>query len=189
MAATNRDLEAEVAAGRFRSDLFFRLNVFPIDLVPLRERREDIPLLVAHFLESPRRKGDRPDFRMSTADMERLQNYDWPGNIRELQNVLERAVILARDGRLQIDLPASGVAASSRSVRGGVQAVSGIAASSIRSEDARRAAEREDIENALRLSGGKVSGDSGAASLLSVKPTTLASRIKSLGIKTWQFRA
>ena len=107
IAATNRDLQAEVAAGRFRSDLYFRLNVFPIELVPLRERSEDIPLLVTHFLESPTRKGGPKDLRISSADMQHLLDYDWPGNIRELQNVLERAIILAKDGRLLIDLPAS----------------------------------------------------------------------------------
>ncbi len=186
VAATNRDLQAEVAAGRFRSDLYFRLNVFPIELVPLRDRLEDIPLLAAHFLESAQRRSGRKDLRIATADIERLAAYHWPGNIRELQNVLERAIILAVDGRLHIDLPQTG-----RPERDKPRASMDAAKPStpaLRRESDRRAAERQDIENALRLSGGRVSGKDGAAALLGVKPTTLASRIKTFGIKPWQFR-
>ncbi|MCG6114829.1 MAG: sigma 54-interacting transcriptional regulator [Mesorhizobium sp.] len=180
VAATNRDLEGEVAAGKFRSDLYFRLNVFPIHSIALRERVEDIPLLVRHFLESPGRKGRNGDLRLRPEDMERLQAYSWPGNIRELQNVLERAVILARDGILAIDLPSS---------PGPVQRTP-VASSSapIRSDEQRRRAELDDIEAALRATSGKVSGSGGAAELLGLKPTTLASRIKSFGIKPWTFR-
>ena len=188
IAATNRDLQAEVAAGRFRSDLYFRLNVFPIELVPLRERSEDIPLLVTHFLESPTRKGGPKDLRISSADMQHLLDYDWPGNIRELQNVLERAIILAKDGRLLIDLPAS----PGRAVRIDDRAGSGRNAIAVdgrpRPEIERLAAERADIEQALRLAKGKVSGAGGAAELLQLRPTTLASRIKALGIRSWQFK-
>lgn len=185
VAATNRNLQEEVAAGRFRSDLFFRLNVFPIKLVPLRDRVEDIPLLVTHFLESPGRRGTQKKMRISAADMQRLQSYDWPGNIRELQNVLERAVILSREGRLQVDLPASAsIPAQLAGTPGGTTAGD----MPLRDEKARRAAEREDIEEALRVAQGKVSGAGGAASLLGIKPTTLASRIKAFGIKPWLYR-
>ena len=189
VAATNRNLQAEVSAGRFRSDLYFRLNVFPIELVPLRKRAEDIPLLVAHFLESPARKGSPRELRVSAADMQQLQDYDWPGNIRELQNVLERAVILSKDGRLAIDLPAA-----PRRTHRTVPSATPVAEARAplarpRAEDERRAAERADIEQALQLANGKVSGPGGAAEILQLKPTTLASRIKALGIRSWHFKS
>ncbi|HEY8333851.1 MAG TPA: sigma 54-interacting transcriptional regulator, partial [Tardiphaga sp.] len=102
IAATNRNLKQEVARGKFREDLYFRLNVFPVESVPLRERREDIPLLAQHFLMSEKLKSD---LRLSEGDARKLTRYDWPGNVRELQNVIERAAILAQNGRLRIDLP------------------------------------------------------------------------------------
>ncbi|NDV87630.1 PAS domain S-box protein [Aurantimonas aggregata] len=182
VAATNRDLEKDVAAGRFRADLFFRLNVFPIHAAPLRDRVEDIPLLVAHFLDNPARKGGRQQLAIRAGDMARLQAYDWPGNVRELQNVLERAVILSRDGMLTIDLP-NARPATREDVRDGDGTNH-----DIRGEAARRAQERADIEAALRRAGGKVSGPGGAAELLDLKPTTLASRIKALGLKPWTYR-
>ena len=180
VAATNRVLQDEVTAGRFRADLYFRLNVFPIHSVALRDRVEDVPLLVRHFLESPARKGRSGDLRLRPEDMERLQSYPWPGNIRELQNVLERAVILARDGVLTIDLPTSPAGAN--------VAPEEESRMRVRSDSQRRQAERQDIETALRATSGKVSGSGGAAELLGLKPTTLASRIKALGIKPWTFR-
>ena len=99
IAATNRDLKQEVQRGRFREDLYFRLNVFPVESVPLRDRREDIPLLAQHFLMSES-KELKSDLRLSEGDARRLSRYDWPGNVRELQNVIERAAILAQNGRL-----------------------------------------------------------------------------------------
>jgi len=180
VAATNRDLEGEVAAGRFRSDLYFRLNVFPIHSIALRDRAEDIPLLVRHFLKSPDRKGRSGDLRLRPEDMERLQAYSWPGNIRELQNVLERAVILSRDGVLTIDLPTSLAPVRREPVD--------VSRPPINHDSQRRRAERDEIEAALRATSGKVSGSGGAAELLGLKPTTLASRIKSFGIKPWTFR-
>ena len=182
VAATNRDLEAEVAAGRFRSDLYFRLNVFPIHSVPLRERAEDIPLLVQHFLERPGRKGAAAATRLRAGDMARLQAYRWPGNIRELQNVLERAVILSRDGMLAIDLPQAEPALAGSDTRATPPR------SAHRSEVERRTDERADIEAALTAANGRVSGPGGAAERLGIKPTTLASRIKSFGIRAWEFR-
>src|SRR5258706_16138163 len=103
VAATNRDLAAEVAAGRFRADLFYRLNVFPIDNPPLRDRREDIPLLAEHFIQTSARRLRRPAPRLSEVALRQLMTRDWPGNIRELENVIERAIILARDGQLRFD--------------------------------------------------------------------------------------
>ena len=105
VAATNRDLRAEAEAGRFRQDLYYRLSVFPIALPPLRQRPEDIPLLAEHFLAAAARKLGRPKPRLTLAHVQKLQRYRWPGNIRELQHVIERAVITAEGARLVIELP------------------------------------------------------------------------------------
>ncbi|MGL5166552.1 MAG: sigma 54-interacting transcriptional regulator [Afipia sp.] len=178
IAATNRELKAEVKQGRFREDLYFRLNVFPVETVPLRDRREDIPLLAQHFLTSES-KSFKSDLRLSEGDVRRLMQYDWPGNVRELQNVIERAAILAQNGRLRIDLPiqqgGTEPPAASRRPRSGVP-------QAIMTDDEMRDYERNNILAALKASGGKVFGRDGAAKLLAIKPTTLASRIKSLGI-------
>src|SRR6185295_1961301 len=100
IAATNRDIKAQVRRGRFREDLYFRLNVFPVELVPLRERADDIPLLAMHLLREARRKLKTGELRLTEGDARRLSQYPWPGNVRELQNVIERAAILARNGRV-----------------------------------------------------------------------------------------
>lgn len=178
IAATNRELKQEVKQGRFREDLYFRLNVFPVETVPLRDRREDIPLLAQHFLSSES-KSLKSNLRLSEGDVRRLMQYDWPGNVRELQNVIERAAILAQNGRLRIDLPIQHPgtelpAASRRPKHGAPQA--------IMTDDEMREHERNNILAALKASGGKIFGKDGAAELLAIKPTTLASRIKSLGI-------
>lgn len=182
VAATNRDLEAEVAAGRFRSDLYFRLNVFPINAVPLRERKEDIPLLVKNFLESPARKGQAGRLKVRAKDMERLNEYAWPGNVRELQNVLERGIILAQGGWLRVDLPLE------TAPRKRAETPEARPSRTVRAEAERRAEMQRDIEDALRASKGKVSGRGGAAESLGIKATTLASRIKAFGINPWAFR-
>ena len=115
IAATNRDLEQAVAAGRFREDLYYRLNVFPIQVPPLRERMEDVPLLAKHFIESSVKELGCPKPRLTRAAIAKLQNYHWPGNIRELRNVIERAIIISRGGALDFDLPvASSPAAAPR---------------------------------------------------------------------------
>ena len=111
VAATNRDLKKAVAAGRFREDLYYRLNVFPIQVPPLRERMDDIPLLAKHFVELSAKELKCAKPRLTRAAVTQLQSYDWPGNVRELRNVIERAVILARGGALEFDLPISGQAA------------------------------------------------------------------------------
>jgi PAS domain S-box-containing protein len=178
IAATNRELKQEVKQGRFREDLYFRLNVFPVETVPLRDRREDIPLLAQHFLASES-KSFKSDLRLSEGDVRRLMQYDWPGNVRELQNVIERAAILAQNGRLRIDLPhqqgGPELPATSRRPKNG-------APQPVMTDDEMREHERSNILAALKASGGKVFGKDGAAELLAIKPTTLASRIKSLGI-------
>jgi PAS domain S-box-containing protein len=176
IAATNRDLKALTRRGRFRQDLYFRLNVFPIELVPLRERVDDIPLLAMHLLNGIAKKLKTGDLRLTEGDARRLAQYPWPGNVRELQNVIERAAILARNGRVRIDLPDLTAAAGS----GRRTPAAGKAA--ILTDDDRRERDRINIMAALQASGGKVFGSGGAAELLDVKPTTLASRIKTLGI-------
>ena len=103
IAATNRDLQKEIETGDFRNDLFYRLSVFPIEVPPLRERREDIPMLTAHFLKMCAKKMNTQPPKLTNANIERLQTYDWPGNVRELQNAVERAAIFAQTGALHFD--------------------------------------------------------------------------------------
>jgi len=177
IAATNRDLKAQVRRGQFREDLYFRLNVFPIDLVPLRERADDIPLLAVHLLREACKKLNTGELRLTEGDARRLTQYAWPGNVRELQNVIERAAILARNGRIRIDLP--DIAAA---MPVGKRAPSAASKPAILTDDDRRERDRVNIIAALQASNGKVFGRGGAAELLNVKPTTLASRIKTLGI-------
>ncbi|MGD8957658.1 MAG: sigma 54-interacting transcriptional regulator [Chromatiaceae bacterium] len=171
IAATNRTLRDEVAAGRFREDLYFRLNVFPITSVPLRERPEDIPLLAPHFLRNACRRLGREELRLTEGDMHRLQAYDWPGNVRELENVLERAAIISRGRQLRLELPQT-----ERPPLATATPASDAAA--ILTEQQKRDRDRASIRHALEKSGGKVFGPGGAAEILGVKPTTLASRIK-----------
>lgn len=177
IAATNRDLKQEVQRGRFREDLYFRLNVFPIESVPLRERREDIPLLAQHFL-TRESKALKSNLRLSEGDARRLTRYDWPGNVRELQNVIERAAILSQNGRLRIDLPdAAGAPPAPGTARQKADARPAVMTASEMREH-----ERANIMAALDACTGKVFGPGGAAEMLDIKPTTLASRIKALGI-------
>jgi transcriptional regulator with GAF, ATPase, and Fis domain len=173
IAATNRPLRAEVDAGRFRADLYYRLSVFPIGIAPLRNRVEDIPLLAEHFLDQIARRVGRPRPRLTLADVQRLQQHSWPGNVRELQHVLERAVLTGTNGRLRIDLPAAVEAPL-------VEAEP--APERVLSDAEVRRIEADNIRAALRAASGKVYGAGGAAELLGLKPTTLASRMKALGI-------
>lgn len=179
VAATNRDLKAEVKRGRFREDLYFRLNVFPIAAVPLRERPEDIPLIAQHFLKGVARRLAMPDLRLTEGDVRRLARYDWPGNVRELENIVERAAILAVRGRLRFDLPEAESPDPVEGRRPQGEVSLGVTPAT---EAERRARDRADISAALVLSKGRVFGAGGAAELLGVKPTTLASRIKVHGL-------
>jgi transcriptional regulator with GAF, ATPase, and Fis domain len=175
VTATNRDLRAEAEARRFRQDLYYRLSVFPVELPPLRKRKEDIPLLAEHFVQMSARKLGRATPRLTLAAVQRLQQYDWPGNVRELQHVLERAVITSTGGRLNVELPSS--SSASRVAEPVVTD-----ADRVRTDAELRQLEADNIRAALRLAKGKVSGAGGAAEMLGIKPTTLASRIKALGV-------
>ncbi len=184
VAATNRDLKEEVRQGRFRGDLYFRLNVFPISATPLRERPEDIPLIAQHMLTGAAHRLGVPEPRLTEGDVRRLIRYGWPGNVRELENVIERGVILAQRGRLRLDL-SEGEAEESTLGETAARPDHAVASSGHppRSEAERRARDRSEIVEALALCDGKVFGPGGAAELLGIRPTTLASRIKSHGIK------
>jgi len=176
IAASNRDLKGEVEAGRFRQDLFYRLSVFPIEVPPLRQRREDIPQLASHFVRVTAKKMNHPPLRLSKAHAEQLAAHDWPGNIRELQNAVERAVILAHGGPLRFELPTANVGSSAP-----VNAPPADSPTILTREQWKRH-ESESISRALKQSDGKVFGPGGAAELLGMKPTTLMSRIKALGL-------
>jgi formate hydrogenlyase transcriptional activator len=172
IAATNRDLEQAIAAGTFRSDLFFRISVFPIELPPLRDRASDIPILAQHFLTGFAKKLGRPAARLSRAAQLRLRTYQWPGNVRELQNVMERAVILSTAAEVPADaiwLPRRGPTVLSSPHKSEVTTLAD--------------ADRRAIAAALDASGWKVSGVGGAAERLGTKPTTLHAKMKKLGIK------
>ena len=167
IAATNRDLAAMVAAGDFREDLFYRLNVFPIRLPPLRERREDLPMLVRHFVDKHARPLRRTIATIPAVTMAALTAWDWPGNVRELENVIERAVILAKDGVLRA--PSFAGAPPARPKAGPAPG---------RLSDV----ERDAILQALRAAGGVIAGPEGAAARLGLRRTTLQSRMRKLGI-------
>jgi transcriptional regulator with GAF, ATPase, and Fis domain len=179
VAATNRDLREAIEVGAFREDLYYRLNVFPISLAPLRERKDDIPLLVAHFLELVARDLNLPVPDVTMTDIEELQNYDWPGNVRELRNVIERAVVASRLGTLRFDVPKADAAA----VAQGSAATGTPAAGGVLTDDEVRRIERDNTLAALKRSDWKVYGEGGAAELLGIKPTTLKSRMQKMGLQ------
>jgi formate hydrogenlyase transcriptional activator len=173
IAATNRDLPAAIAAGRFRSDLYYRLNVFPIQVPPLRERREDIPLLVDYFAARFAARAGKKIRGVERRTARLLASYDWPGNVRELQNVVERAVILSDDGILRIDPGA--LAAQAAPPRPRSSRLSLL-----------REKEKELIEAALAQSHGRVAGPKGAAAALGIPASTLESKIRRLRIDKYR---
>ena len=175
VAATNRDLQAAIALGTFRDDLFYRLNVFPIEVPPLRERKEDIPLLVEYFVDRYSTQAGKQITSITKRSMEVLRSYKWPGNIRELQNVIERSVILCDSENLAID----------ESWLGGRS--TGDSSIPLFSEKL-AAQERELIEAALAESNGRISGPRGAAAKLGIPQSTLDSKIKALRINKQRFR-
>ncbi len=176
VAATNRKLEAAIAEGSFREDLFYRLNVFPLEVPPLRQRKEDIPLLVQYFVDRYATKAGKRITGIAKRSLELLQSYTWPGNIRELQNVIERSVIVSDSEYLSVD----------ESWLGKRQTAADSPAH--RLSDRLASQEREMIEAALAASKGRVSGPSGAAARLGIPQSTLDSKIKSLKINKHQFR-
>jgi DNA-binding NtrC family response regulator len=180
VAATNRELKKEVAVGRFREDLYYRLNVFPLNVPALRERKEDIPLLATHFVELLVKELGCPKPRLTRAGIETLQGYDWPGNIRELRNIIERAVIIAGGGALEFDLPLTG---SSVNLTPFGPPDDDAPEAEYLTESEMRRRERQNLLAILQKTGWKIAGIDGAAEILGVKPTTLVARIKKMGFK------
>jgi transcriptional regulator with GAF, ATPase, and Fis domain len=177
IAATNRDLQAASAAGAFRSDLFYRLNVFPIEIPPLRERREDIPLLVEYSIDRYARKAGKSIRGENKKSLDLLQPYPWPGNFRELQNVVERSIFVCETENFSVDeswLSRQPLATESKSP--------------LELSERLAAQEKVMIEVALRESGGRVSGPSGAAAQLGMPRSTLESKIRSLKINKNRFK-
>ena len=171
IAASNRNFEEEMEKGRFRKDLYYRLGVALIFVPPLRERKEDIPLLANHFREKFAKTLNRPCSPFSAYNIEQLQDYDWPGNIRELQNVIERALIVSVDGNVSFDLgskkPSPDVASTDEVIP----------------DELRKSREKENVRAALEKCSWKIYGPGGAAEMLGVQPATLAYRIKKMGLK------
>jgi len=182
VAATNRDLKKEAAAGRFREDLYYRLNVFPIQVPPLRERMDDIPLLAKHFVELSARELKCAKPRLTRAAVTKLQSYDWPGNVREVRNVIERAVILARGGVLEFDLPIAAQSAPGLRQSTATEAASAVQPKFLTEAELQRF-ERDNLLLALEAANWKIAGPDGAAELLGIKPTTLLSRMDKWGLK------
>jgi formate hydrogenlyase transcriptional activator len=168
VAATNRNLEGMIGSREFRSDLYYRLNVFPIRIPPLRERPEDIPLLVRYFTQKYARRMEKQIESIPAAAMKKLSSWHWPGNIRELENFIERSVILTHGPALQVP-----VGELTNHTNGSAAASSGTSDSS----------EREKILQILKETKGRVAGADGAAARMGIKRTTLISRMKKLGIQ------
>jgi formate hydrogenlyase transcriptional activator len=201
IAATNRNLEQMIAAHEFRRDLFYRLNVFPIQIPPLRERREDIPLLVRYFVQKYAREMQKPIETIPSAALKHLQSLDWPGNIRELENFMERAVILTSGKTLAIPLTGLGTPPAAvqkeavaspppgeiaRIVR---ETISEMAKQESPSHIAKEFEERqkEEIVSVLKATNGRVGGPDGAAARMGIKRTTLISRMEKYGLSPKQF--
>jgi transcriptional regulator with GAF, ATPase, and Fis domain len=178
IAATNRDLKAAVANGIFRQDLFYRLNVFPIEVPPLRERKADIVMLVKYFIQRYGTQAGKTFRSIDKKTLDLLEAYDWPGNIRELQNIIERSVILSSGSAFAIDPSWFPREASRRTPR--------VAAAAPVQEEART--ERDIIEAALTESRGRVAGPSGAAAKLRIPPSTLEHKIRALKIRKSEFK-
>ena len=181
IAATNRSLKDEVETKRFREDLYYRLNVFPIEVPPLRSRKEDIPMLSLNFLNLAAQKLNVPLPRMTQANIMGLQGYDWPGNIRELQNVIDRAVITSRSGKLSLNLSNGGKNIKRKD--SAIDQKERDTKVSILTEKEMEQGNQENILNALNQCNWKITGSDGAAELLEIKPTTLHSKIKKMGLK------
>ena len=174
IAATNRDLQAAIAAGGFRNDLFYRLNVFPIKLPPLRERKEDVPALVSYFVDRYATRAGKKIKGIRKRTLELLQSYPWPGNVRELQNVIERSLIVCETNEFSID----------KSWLSSEQP----APTASQAPAERVTTERELIETTLAQTKGKVSGAAGAAAKLGMPASTLEWKIRTLKIDKFRFK-
>lgn len=183
IAATNRDLQKAVDLGEFRQDLYYRLNVFPIQLPPLRERGDDIVLLALAFVEKLARQLGRTIAPLSGKDMRRLKSYAWPGNVRELQNVIERAVITAEGGRLNFDRALPETAGNGHTAKPSEHESTNADSLPIRTAAEMIDMERENLRRALTATRWRISGEKGAAHLLGMPPSTLNSRLKALDLK------
>ncbi|MBO9727107.1 MAG: sigma 54-interacting transcriptional regulator [Chitinophaga sp.] len=180
IAATNRNLEREIAEGRFRLDLYYRLNVFPLTLPPLRDRREDIPMLANFFAQKFSKKTGKPFTGISSTALKQLMQYDWPGNIREMENILEQAFVLS-DGKSELELGrvlynTAGQADNNSKSQAPPKNLGDV-------RELQQATEREYILSILKQTNGRIRGVGGAAELLNIKPTTLESKMEKLGIK------
>jgi transcriptional regulator with GAF, ATPase, and Fis domain len=180
IAATNRELKEEVASGRFRRDLFYRLCVFPIDVPPLRDRAEDIPRLATHFVDQAAHRYGRRGLRLSEGAVRTLQAYGWPGNVRELQHVIERAVLLSRSGVLRFEGMLGEPEDTGRATS---TSTTSDATFAVVPEVEWRRREQQNLRAALQLARGRIYGPDGAADMLGVKPTTLISRLNALGLR------
>ena len=189
VAATNKDLLTEVKSQRFREDLYYRLSVFPIRVPPLRERIDDIPALATHFIEQICLQMNRPTLALTTANLKLLQNYTWPGNIRELKNTLERAVILtpANTQKLNLRLAEQAFETVPRPAEK-IVSEQPPGPDDYLPESVFRELEKDNLKKALIASKGKIAGNRGAAALLGIKPSTLAYRLDNFGIKAADFK-
>jgi formate hydrogenlyase transcriptional activator len=180
IAATNRDLKTMVEEQKFRSDLYYRLNVFPIKVPALRERKEDIPLLVRHFVKEFSRRNQRVIDTILSESMQALIHYHWPGNIRELQNVIERAVLISKGPILNVSLAELNPELNPAS---GPSPITGESVSHENLQDMVEWTERHQILRALEETNGVISGPNGAAARLGVKRSTLQHKMRRLGIR------
>ncbi|MBO9566559.1 MAG: sigma-54-dependent Fis family transcriptional regulator, partial [Niastella sp.] len=179
VAATNRNLEKEVAAGNFRLDLYYRLNVFPITLPPLRERRSDIEGLATYFAEKFCREFNKPFMGVAASMMEEMMAYDWPGNIRELENILEQSAIL-NDGKSGLELKRSLISKAADASPKVIKTLKDV-------KRVKEETEKEYIIAMLKKTEGRIRGENGAAELLNIKPTTLESKMAKLQIRREDF--
>ena len=182
IAVTNRELKDEVKSGRFREDLYFRLSVFPIEAPPLRDRKEDVIVLVKHFIKEAAHRLRLPEPLINESDIEMLSNLDWPGNVRELKNAVERAVIISRGGKIDFGFLNFDKAKKLMSPKNNM-----VFSDEIIKENDWKELQRQNILRALLASNGKVQGKCGASELLGINPTTLRSRMQSLGISKSKF--
>ena len=182
IAATNKDLEEAVETGRFREDLYYRLSVFPVQVPPLRKRGDDVIQLAVHFLEQDCREFGRPCPGFTQSQVDAMRRYDWPGNIRELKNVIERAVILSRGDTLQLDIAGDDDSRVLPALPALPEASGKSAERNFYTEKELKLQQRDNMRRALEFSDWRISGKGGAAELLGLKPSTLTDRMRSFGL-------